>query len=259
MPRTILLHYHIFKNAGTSFDFALSKAFGDERKFISHCDNQAMISGGQEYLEIFLNKHHDLHAIASHEFCFRAQNNTNFQYIPITFIRCPILRALSVFKFERAQTDVKTYGSIKAKEVKSFEEFVGWYLNESPSKTITNFQVRRCALNYGCKQTEAIFSEEYLENAKENLRDYFNFGIVESYQRSIEKLSAKLNLKLSIEWLNSTSVVRTDRDLNEERNEILSQMGRYADFFLNQNKNDLRFYDYALSLFNVDAINKDPQ
>jgi hypothetical protein len=246
--RLIILHYHIFKNAGTSFDAALSKAFGDERSFISHWDNEAMIKGGQPYLEEFLARHERLKAIASHEFCFKARDSFRFKYIPVTFIRCPILRALSVYKFERAQTDVKTHGSIKAKEVNSFEEFVGWYLNESPSKTITNFQIRRCALDFGCEQTDAIFSEDYLENAKKNLKNYFNFGIVESYTHSLEKLSLKLNLKLGVEWLNTTGVRKTGWSLDKERDEVLSQMGRYAHLFLSQNKNELKFYDYAVRL-----------
>lgn len=246
--RLIILHYHIFKNAGTSFDAALSKAFGDERKFISHWDNEAMIKGRQPYLEEFLSRHGNLKAIASHEFCFKAKDSYDFKYIPVTFIRCPILRALSVYTFERAQTDVKTHGSIKAKEVNSFEEFVGWYLNESPSKTITNFQIRRCSLDFGCEQTEAIFSEDYLENAKKNLKDYFNFGIVESYSHSIEKLSEKLKLKLDVEWLNTTCVRETGWDIDTERNKVLSQMGQYADLFLKQNKNELEFYDFAVRL-----------
>ena len=55
--RSVIIHNHLFKNAGSSFDWVLQKNFGDD--FVDHREDQEMIEGAK-YLGPFLQKHKNI-------------------------------------------------------------------------------------------------------------------------------------------------------------------------------------------------------
>jgi hypothetical protein len=249
--RNIIIHYHLFKNAGTSFDFALSRVFGEKKNFLAHVDDQALIAGGQQYLENFLDEREAVSAFSSHELRFMAKASSKFKFFPATFIRCPILRSKSVYLFEKAQVDVITPGSVKAKEAKHFGDFVRWYLDESPHKTITNFQTRKCSfIPYDVQD-----SKVHLESTKRNLENYFNFGIVEEFDVSIKYFNKLFFPKITpnlllTPWMNRTQVSDDNtKTLEQRREEVLLEMGTVSEKFIVENKSDLELYEYAVGLF----------
>ena len=64
MRRVVILHGHMFKNAGSTFDWALNKNFG--KAFIDHRDDAALLKGGGAYLSDFLNSNPEVKAFSSH-------------------------------------------------------------------------------------------------------------------------------------------------------------------------------------------------
>ena len=258
--RVIFLHHHLFKNSGTSFDYALSRVFGDKKKFLAHIDDKKMIEGGQFYLEAFLRENKILKALSSHEVRFKACSSSEFIYLPFTFIRCPILRSYSVYNFERAQKDVVTHGSMKAKEVKNFSEFVKWYLNDAPYKTITNFQVRKCSLLK--LEHRSLDKGWVLDEAKSNLLNYFNFGVVERYSESIAQFNQILQPELMqhplpFTWLNKTQAEDAGSvSLDEQRERVLEKMGPIRDQFLSENSEDIQLYEFSVDLFEANLTSK---
>ncbi len=258
--RNIFLHYHIFKNAGTSFDFALSRVFEERSKFVAHIDDQALIDGGQQYLETFLDKREELSAFSSHELRFMVRASRKFKFFPVTFIRCPILRSKSVYLFEKAQTDVITPGSVKAKEVKNFGDFVRWYLDTAPHKTITNFQTRKCSLIPSIERDLKV----HLALAKENLKNYFNFGIVEEFDISIKYFNKLFFPKITpnlllTPWMNRTQASHDNtKTLDQRREEVLLEMGVISEKFIVENKLDLELYEYAVTLFHQNIRINEP-
>jgi hypothetical protein len=62
--RALIIHYHIFKNAGTSVDFALSESFGDKWTTFEGKDACDLLTSAQ--LARFIDEDPDLKAISSH-------------------------------------------------------------------------------------------------------------------------------------------------------------------------------------------------
>jgi hypothetical protein len=135
----LLIHYHIFKNAGSSFQWALEQALGrgyrsldspSPRGFVSRCD-----------LIEFSKRHPDACAISSHQAAPPAPKIRGREVLTSILIRDPIARVRSIYAFERSQQAL-TPGAIKAKEL-TFKEYVEWRLRTSPTM-FCNYQVHFC-------------------------------------------------------------------------------------------------------------------
>ena len=134
MMRNVIIHAHIFKNAGTTFDHSLRKNFADG--FIDHRQDQELVQGKQEYLNQYLALHPECQALSSHSVHFNIESSESLNLFPVYFIRHPIERIRSVYEFEKKQ-NADTPGARKAKEM-DLEGFVDWYLEESSPATIRN-------------------------------------------------------------------------------------------------------------------------
>ena len=137
--RTIIVHCHMFKNAGTSLDWSLQRCFGDD--FLDHRDGENMKKGA-EYLGPFLQQHSNLKAISSHHIRFPLPELPNTQMLPAFILRHPIDRVGSVYSFERKQ-EANTPGAINAKKM-SFQEYVVWRMEPTVGGVMRNFQTRSC-------------------------------------------------------------------------------------------------------------------
>ena len=135
--KNILLHVHIFKNAGSSFDDALKRFYGDH--FVDHRDDADLVKGKMAYLEKYLDSHPEIQAFSSHSVHFLPQDTDKYKILPVYFLRHPIDRIRSVYSFEKKQMPAITHGSKKAKEV-SFNDYISWYMQETSPATIRNAQ-----------------------------------------------------------------------------------------------------------------------
>ena len=135
----LLIHYHIFKNAGSSFQWALEQALGrgyrsfdssSPRGFVSRCD-----------LIEFSKRYPGVCAISSHQAAPPAPRIRGREVLTSILIRDPIARVRSIYAFERSQQAL-TRGAIKAKEL-TFKEYVEWRLKTSPTM-FCNYQVHFC-------------------------------------------------------------------------------------------------------------------
>jgi len=133
--RQVLVHAHIFKNAGTTFDHSLQRHFGDG--FVDHREDGEFLKGRNDYLLTFLQQHPQVQALSSHSLHFRITGNADVQLHPVYFLRHPIARVWSVYHFEKRQTGADTEGSRRAKTL-SLNDYVAWYLEEGSPATIRN-------------------------------------------------------------------------------------------------------------------------
>ncbi len=170
----ILIHYHIFKNAGTSFEWALEQAFGrgyrsfdsdSPRGYISHRD-----------LVDFSKRHLGISAISSHQAAPPAPTIRGREVVTSILIRDPIARIRSIYSFERSQ-QASTPGAIKAKDL-SFKEYVEWRLETSPAM-LCNFQVHFCTRNV--TNPAGFPNRERLDEAIRNLDTISIVGTVARY------------------------------------------------------------------------------
>src|SRR5438105_4054957 len=99
--RRVLVHHHIFKNAGVSFDHLLQQSFGARWATLegSHAGD---IVGADE-LEAFLLENPEILAVSSHQARLMPRPHAILDIYPIVFIRDPIDRAESVYLFESRQ------------------------------------------------------------------------------------------------------------------------------------------------------------
>ena len=97
--RNILCHYHIFKNAGTSFEKVLTDNFGENHISFDGPFPYSRID--QEQLGIIIDRHPHAMACSSHQIHLPAPSSVSFRPIPVVFIRHPMLRIRSVYLFNQ--------------------------------------------------------------------------------------------------------------------------------------------------------------
>ncbi|MEG4303924.1 sulfotransferase family 2 domain-containing protein [Microcoleus sp. D3_18a_C4] len=235
MKRSILIHHHIFKNAGTSFNYALNQAFG--KQFMEYD-----LPGGQlvspAILEEAIQANPQVKAISGHHIAMPTPQGEDFQTISSVLIRKPLSRIRSIYNFEHKQK-AETAGAIKAKEL-DFKGFVLWRLETSPI-VFCNYQT------YYCSRTELMKpkyspTEADLKLAIENLKSAAIVGTVEQYnetlaiaqtclQKSFEDAAialAPVSLNISSKGVASDEEIRNKlvKDLGEDLVARLEEMNQ---------------------------------
>ena len=115
MKNPVCIHFHIFKNAGTTLEWIFKKNFSDDAVSVDS-DNHLGMLHFEKILEI-LEKKPETKSISSHQFRFPIYHNEKFEFIPIIFFRQPISRAISIFHFQGKRTDTNRPEIVKAKEL----------------------------------------------------------------------------------------------------------------------------------------------
>ena len=180
--RNVIIHNHLFKNAGTTFDWSLARNFGTA--FLDHRDDLEMQQGAK-YLGPFLLKHPEVNALSSHHLKFPLPVLPDVQLFPVVFLRHPIDRVGSVYAFEHKQ-DSGSLGARMAKKM-TFNEYVQWRMQPDAPITIRNFQTSRCL---DIPDTIKTFitrrlTEPDYANAKKQIGDMGLLGVVDMYDESM--------------------------------------------------------------------------
>lgn len=144
LRRQVLVHAHLFKNAGTTLDFSLKRSFGEG--FCDHRDDDGM-KRGATYLAPWLRRHPQIKALSSHWVTPPLPRSPFFLCHCLVMLRDPIERALSVYQFERRQQGVDTPGSRRAKEL-DFSGYMAWQLQPMPGPVVKDYQTRICSGDY---------------------------------------------------------------------------------------------------------------
>lgn len=223
MPqKTILIHHHIFKNAGTSFNHALKRYF--QNSFFEYdLPNSHLVTN--QHLTKFILEHPEALAISSHHACLPVPQGIDYQTISSILIREPLARIKSMYKFEHKQ-QANTQGAIKAKELE-FKEYVLWRLKKTPNM-FCNYQTHYCSRT---KQSDInkSASGESLEIAIKNLKNCAIVGTVENYDRFLKIANDKMrqfypDIKLNYTFLNKTSPVEKKQE--QSREDLAVELGQ---------------------------------
>ena len=111
--RHVLLHGHMFKNAGTTLDWSLRRSFG--AGFYEHRDDAAMREAPDHALAVAL-RNKAVVALSSHNLPCPPPVIPGVHFHCVFLLRHPIARILSVYAFERAQ-QAQTPGALTAKRM----------------------------------------------------------------------------------------------------------------------------------------------
>src|SRR5689334_21902410 len=90
--RGVIIHYHLFKNAGTSIDAVLRRHFGEG--WASH--EYPPRSGGEAAREFLVANRH-IAALSSHTLLLPPPEIPDVEIIPVIFIRHPLDRMKSAY------------------------------------------------------------------------------------------------------------------------------------------------------------------
>jgi len=245
--RMIIIHNHVFKNAGSTIDWALQRNFGNA--FVDHRDDKDM-KRGAEYLEPYLLGNPWIKAVSTHHLSPPLPVIKGTQLLTIMMFRNPIERVTSVYNFERKQTNASTAGAKYARD-HDLREYVLWRMRLDVPPTIRNFHIYRsisASVNWRKEVTEGdlISSMRFVDSVQ-------LLGLVDRFDESMVLFEDELrpffpNIDLSYRLQNAGQkmdvscekrIERLEHDIGEEAFKKLVGSNIY----------DIELYSYARKLF----------
>lgn len=182
--RSIIVHFHFFKNAGTSVETILGKQFG--KRFMAYEPGGAAETHRAEALIPVLEQNESVQAVSSHTICFPPPSRPDWQVYSIVFIRHPLDRILSMYNFENKQKS-KSPGAIIAKQ-HGAAGYVRARLESPHERTLRNYQASMLA-----PSAVASPRNDYLLMAASSVvRELPVIGVVDQFNESIKQLQAWL-------------------------------------------------------------------
>ncbi|TNE67300.1 MAG: hypothetical protein EP335_01610 [Alphaproteobacteria bacterium] len=174
--RPVILHYHLFKNAGTSIDAQLKENFGQfwvSREFSGDGDCSAEVRD-------WIVSEPKARAFSSHSMEGPVPDLPDIDFLPVLFIRHPIDRAKSAYLFERKQK-VDNDSTRLARAV-DFAGYVTEKLSGGFGRSMINFSTARLA-------SFCPGDESELERALRAMQELPFVGLVEQFQASLDRLA----------------------------------------------------------------------
>ena len=246
--KAIVAHYHLFKNAGTSVDSILKQNFGTTwRKIEFPIVNR---HSNSNLVQDWLTTQQDITAFSSHTAIFPLPILDDTIILPIIFLRHPITRLLSVYKFERQHQKILNR-SIKLAREKDFAGYLNKQLNEKNNRSCRNFQTYRLSwLDNSEHRSE-------LERALRGLNSLPVVGIVSQFDLSMELYCQAIaqyfpSFKTKSVHKNTTSEPKAslEQKLNVVRQSLDSNTYQRL---LDANQDDLKLYEAAKEKLRLDA------
>ena len=245
--RKLVLHYHLFKNAGTSVDTILKDSFGDRWQNID-----LPVGGRRRILPAemaeFILANPQLLAVSSHDVVPPLPIG-EFQVFPIVFIRHPIVRARSAYLFEWQKEPGLEEPS------GTFADYVREHMPEKGNSVIVNFQVQKLSntIYQIDPKAKPLRDYEHLERARLFLDSIPFFGIVEHFQQSLVRMHYYLKTHFpQVRVVNRQTNVTQDvnKGIQENLDAIRNELGEELfGEFCNRNKLDMDLYNYATKQF----------
>lgn len=250
--RRVIVHYHLFKNAGTSVDNVLKLSLGEERCGSIEGPEGSGVVRPQELLDYILANPKYV-CVSSHQASPPLPVHPDLDIFPIVFLRHPLDRARSAYAFvnRQAKDDDRKQ---EPGWLDSIEDYVKWRL-ESGDRTITNFQVHHLSgvRALPSEQRRGWTPEDDLDAAKRFIVSLPFVGIVERFYKSMRMLQTWLegpfpDLKFFVNHANKSR--GRAATLEQRMRELKKQLG--ADLYARleeENSLDLKLYDFACELF----------
>ncbi|CAA0125404.1 Putative mycofactocin biosynthesis glycosyltransferase MftF [Halioglobus japonicus] len=242
VSRPVIVHCHLFKNAGSTLDWSLQRQFG--AGFIDHRDDDNMRRGAA-YLKPYLEAHKQVSAISSHHIRFPLPNSEELQLLPLISLRHPIDRARSVYDFERRQ-ESNTPGAIHAKKL-SFADYVRWRMQPDVAPTIRNFHCSFCTSNFDSPIGESAYLESVSMLIKTPL-----LVIVERYDESMVLLEQELEPYfpgIDLSYLRQNETFGREVQLVQRIESVFEQLGPELTIeFREKNHWDMKLYENSLAI-----------
>lgn len=250
--RLVVVHYHIFKNAGSTIDYMLQNSFGES--WAAFDGELATSKISSEEMAGFIVQNPGLRAVSSHQAWLPLPEIPDTEVFPVVFFRHPLDRARSVYDFERKQgiqLGPVTKGAEHAMRL-SFADYLRWRFDSSKNGVVHNHQT--VWLLHEERYWKRVISDKDFTEACIQLKSLNFFGLVEDFPRSICLLASELKerggtLDTSYLVVNSTSERHEslDRRLESLRENLGEQLWEELQ---ERNRWDLLLFEIATEEFN---------
>ena len=240
--RPVIVHFHLFKNAGTSVDKILKNNFEGRWVEIEGPNGRKLET---ENLVSYIKKNPEVSAISSHTAVVKVPILESVKILPIVFFRHPIDRIRSAYDFERTQ-DATTPGAIKAKEG-DFEHYMNWRLTTQNPWQVSDFHSMRLKDYFDF--TPQKRRELFLPRAKEAVDDLPFVGLVDRFGASMSKFESLIKVdfpKFVAENVHENISSSKSQGLNSALEGFRSRIGNQLyEKLLDINREDMMLYDYV--------------
>jgi hypothetical protein len=180
--RAVILHYHLFKNGGTSVDQILNRNFPGH--FTTREFDGPLAERGAALRQWLIDEPEAV-AFSSHTASLPLPRIDGLQVLPILFLRHPIDRIASAYAFEARQFGNTGYAA-KLAQSTDFAGYVTQRLDRQNDFQCRDFQLRRLAAMYGPA------SGSDMQRALRALHSLPFVGLVEAFDASLARLEAWL-------------------------------------------------------------------
>ena len=256
--RYVICHYHIFKNSGTTFDALLSENYGE--KHICFDGPFPFFSIDQEQLFRIITRKINVVAFSSHQIRLPVPVALDFLILPVVFIRHPLLRIQSIYRFKR-----KTYDGTEVSKMareKSFDEWVSCCFSDERVIThVSNGQTSMLGGAYREKPLSRRVSTgmEYdVHQAIRNLQNIQLLARTEYFDNDVSrfpKILSEYGVDFKIKNIKPQNTTSSDHDRSvKERVEKLelSLSDENRRRLWDANDQDLLIYDHATKIIECD-------
>lgn len=245
--RQVIVHYHLFKNAGTTLDSLLQRKFGD--KWVQFDGKKADSKLGPQELRRFIDNHPEVMAVSSHHGRPPFPEISDGVVIPLVFLRHPLDRVGSVYAFEHRQARGSRGAEFAANH--TFVEYVRWRLDMGPHGVITNFHALFLLGTLDATRRPIRLSE--VPEAIDRLSAFNFFGLVERFADSMTLLQAEMRKTvgpLDTNYKQRNQSVGRRATLAERLDDMRAALGDslWAEL-CERNQVDMEIYDRACALF----------
>jgi hypothetical protein len=211
--RNVICHYHIYKNSGSTFDVILSRNFGDRHVCFDGPFPYFSINQ-QELLKVILRNPAAV-AFSSHQVALPVPTSLDVNVIPVVFVRHPLLRIHSIYRFKRAEKD----GTETSRNAESME-FDAWCQHSlaHPQEVshVSNAQTRMLAGAQGAPspaRRESVGMTYDYHQALRNLRTVDLLARTECFEADVGRfpeLLAPLGIEFVVDDVTAVNVTASD-------------------------------------------------
>lgn len=230
MSRTVILHYHLFKNAGTSLDQILKRNFGDRwvtAEFpSSKGDNSAQVAD-------WIRANPNAVAFSTHTALGPIPEIEGLRIVTVMMLRDPIARIRSAYRFEQKQ-DADTWGAELAKK-HDLEGYVRARLDRPNDRQCRNFQTHRLA-------SLVPGDGDELARARSGLNRLSVVGLVEDFSDAVARLASEISADYPDFTWAAVQANRTKPAAKSDRDAVIDALLEES------NKDDLAIMDAARAM-----------
>jgi len=174
----VIWHFHIFKNAGTTFDAILERNFAKRAFRVDPESANNLIS--METAMGFIAGIPRTQSLSSHRFEVNQLDTCATRLMPVVFIRHPIDRLVSVYHYHRKSPKPKNAVARAANKL-SLVEYIQWLLSKKKNRLARNMQTAYLA----CLAAGEAAQPDSLAAAQANLENFPVVGIVDRFDESM--------------------------------------------------------------------------